>query len=107
MFAIVETGGKQYMVSEGNTLDIEKLTGNVENGAKIVFESVFLAKDADGKLFIGKPTLTNVTVEAEILKSYRDKKVIIFKARRRKNSRTKTGHRQSKMRVKITDIKFS
>jgi large subunit ribosomal protein L21 len=106
MFAILETGSKQYLVSEGNTVDIEKLSGDIRDGANVVFNSVLMAEDTEGKIFIGKPALTNVAVEAEILENYKDKKVTVFKIRRRKNSRRKNGHRQLKMKVRITSIKF-
>ncbi|MDR2078082.1 MAG: 50S ribosomal protein L21 [Rickettsiales bacterium] len=106
MFAVVETSGRQYMVSVGNTIDIEKLDEGIENGIKLVLGPVLMVEDMEGKVLIGKPTLPNVAVEGEILREYRDKKVIAFKIRRRKNSRRKIGHRQLKMKVRITGIRF-
>lgn len=105
MFVIVETGGKQYRVSEGNTIDVEKIDAN--EGDKIVLDTVlFLQKDNE-EIEVGQPILENVSVEAEVVKQYRDEKVIIFKKRRRKNSRRKNGHRQEKTQLKITNIKVS
>ncbi len=105
MFVIVETGGKQYRVSEGNTIDVEKIDAN--EGDKIVLDTVlFLQKDNE-EIEVGQPTLENVSVEAEVVKQYRDEKVIIFKKRRRKNSRRKNCHRQEKTQLKITNIKVS
>jgi large subunit ribosomal protein L21 len=104
MFVVLRTGGKQYMVSEGNFVDIEKL--DVEEGDRVIFDDILMAKDDNGIVLIGRPRVEGMTVEAEVLKKYRSKKVTIFKFRRRKNSRTKGGHRQSKVRVKITSIRF-
>ena len=102
MFVIIETGGKQYRVSVGNTIDVEKI--EAEQGDKIVLNNVlFLGKD-NGEILVGQPQLDNVSVEAEVLENYKDTKVIIFKKRRRKNSRRKNGHRQLKSQLKILNI---
>ncbi len=105
MFVIVETGGKQYRVSEGNTIDVEKIDAN--EGDKIVLDTVLFLQNDNEEIEVGQPTLENVSVEAEVVKQYRDEKVIIFKKRRRKNSRRKNGHRQEKTQLKITNIKVS
>lgn len=104
MFAIVETGGNQYRVAPGNKINVEKLEG--EDGAKIVLDRVLFIQNEDGTSLIGKPLLDGVKVEAEIVKTYKDEKVIDFVKRRRKNSRRKNGHRQIKTELKILNIKL-
>ncbi len=105
MFAIVETGGNQYRVAPGNKINVEKIEG--DEGSKITLDNVLLVQNEDGTTLIGKPLLDNVKVEAEIVKTYKDDKVIDFVKRRRKNSRRKNGHRQLKTELKILDIKIS
>lgn len=105
MFAIIETGGNQYRVAPGNTIDVEKLEG--EEGTKVVLENVLFVQKEDETSLIGNPLLKNVKVEAEIVKTYKDDKVIDFVKRRRKNSRRKNGHRQTKTKLKIVDIKIA
>lgn len=105
MFAIIETGGNQYRVAPGNTIDVEKLEG--EEGTKVVLENVLFVQKEDETSLIGNPLLKNVKVEAEIVKTYKDDKVIDFVKRRRKNSRRKNGHRQTKTKLKIIDIKIA
>lgn len=105
MFAIIETGGNQYRVAPGNKINVEKLEG--ETGSKIILDNVLFLQNEDGTSVIGKPLLDNVKVEAEIVKTYKDEKVIDFVKRRRKNSRRKNGHRQTKTELKIIDIKIS
>ena len=104
MFAILETGGKQYRVSKGSIIDIERLGMNV--GEKVNFETVLFLQKDDNTILLGKPTLDGVLVEGSIVDNYKDDKVIVFKKRRRKNSKRKNGHRQMKTRVIIDDIKF-
>ena len=104
MFVILETGGKQYRVSEGNTIDVEKIEAN--EGDKITLDTILFAQKDGDEILVGQPTLENIVVEAEVLKQYRDDKVLIFKKRRRKNSRRKNGHRQEKTQLKINSIKF-
>ena len=104
MFAIVETGGNQYRVAPGNKINVEKLEG--EDGAKIVLDRVLFIQNEDGTSLIGKPLLDNVKVEAQIVKTFKDEKVVDFVKRRRKNSRRKNGHRQIKTELKILNIKL-
>ncbi len=104
MFAIVETGGNQFRVAPGNKINVEKIEGN--EGSKITLDNVLFVQKEDGSALIGKPLLENVKVEAEIVKTYKDEKVIDFVKRRRKNSRRKNGHRQPKTELKIIDIKI-
>ena len=103
MFVVLETGSKQYRVSEGNTIKVEKIEAN--DGDKVILDKVLFFQDDKGNTWVGKPTLDNVIVEAEVLRNYKDEKVIIFKKRRRKNSRRKNGHRQPKTELKILSIK--
>jgi len=103
MFAIVETGGKQYHIAPDQKIIVEKIEG--EAGTKIVLDKVLLMKSEKGDISFGAPTLENVKVEAEIVKTFKDKKVIIFKKRRRQNSRRKQGHRQQQTLLKILSIK--
>ncbi|MDR1499023.1 MAG: 50S ribosomal protein L21 [Rickettsiales bacterium] len=102
MFVVLETGGKQYGVSEGNTIKVEKLGAN-EGDTVTLSDVLFLQKD-DGEILVGKPSLGNVKVEAVVMRNYRDDKILVFKKRRRKNSRRKNGHRQSKTELKISGI---
>ena len=103
MEAVFETGGKQYRAKTGDLLKVEKLGS--EDGAKVTFDRVLLVND-DGKVTVGAPTVKNASVTAEVIESERkDKKVIIFKMKRRKGYRNKNGHRQRHSIVKITDIK--
>ncbi|MFZ9181070.1 MAG: 50S ribosomal protein L21 [Rickettsiales bacterium] len=101
MFAIVETGGKQYRVAPNDKLIVEKLNGDV--GSKISLDKVLLV-NKDGDVNFGAPFVSGAKVEAEILKSFKNDKVIIFKKRRRQNSRRKRGHRQQQTLLKILSI---
>ena len=103
MEAVFETGGKQYRAKTGDLLKVEKLGS--EDGATVTFDRVLLVND-DGKVTVGAPTVENAAVTAKVIESERkDKKVIIFKMKRRKGYRNKNGHRQRHSIVKITDIK--
>ena len=105
MFAIIETGGNQYRVAPGNTINVEKIEG--EEGSKVILENVLFVQQDNENSLIGQPLLKNVKVEAEIVNTYKDEKVIDFVKRRRKNSRRKNGHRQTKTQLKILDIKIA
>ena len=100
-FAVIKTGGKQYKVSANDTIRIEKL--NDEAGKKFEFKEVLLTTD-NTSTEIGSPMIDGAYVEAELLKQARNDKVIIFKKRRRQNSRRKRGHRQHVSIVKILKI---
>lgn len=103
MFAIVETGGKQYRVAPNDKIIVEKLDGEV--GSILILDKVLLLGDDNGELTIGAPIVEGAQVEAELVKNFRGDKVIIFKRRRRKHSRRKNGHRQSHTLLKISAIK--
>lgn len=100
-FAVIKTGGKQYLVRPGQKLKIEKLDG--AEGAGISFEEVLLVVD-DDDVKIGTPHLTDAKVEARVLRHARAKKVIVFKYRPKARSRVKRGHRQHFTEVEITEI---
>jgi large subunit ribosomal protein L21 len=101
MYAIVETGGKQYKVSEGDQLFIEKLA--VEDGAEVTFDKVlFVSKD--GGVVVGSPLVAGATVTATVVKHGKAKKIIVFKYKSKKNYRRKQGHRQPYTKVQIEKI---
>ena len=100
-FAIIETGGKQYKVSASNILKVEKL--DIKKGNKVEFKKVLLVKD-DKTVEIGDPTVSGAIVEGMLLDNIKDRKVIVFKKRRRQNSRKRYGHRQPLSKVQITKI---
>ena len=102
MFAVIKTGGKQYRVTENDVLTVEKLAG--EAGSTVQFDEVLMIGE-DGKApTVGSPLIEKAAVTAEVLKQTRGDKVVIFKKRRRQNSRRKNGHRQDLTMVKITGI---
>ncbi|MGQ9660568.1 MAG: 50S ribosomal protein L21 [Thermochromatium sp.] len=101
MYAVIQTGGKQYRVSEGDTIKIEKLTA--EAGASVDFEQVLLVADGD-EVKVGTPYLAGVKVTATVESHGRAKKVRIIKFRRRKHYMKRQGHRQWFTAVKITGI---
>src|SRR3989344_5662052 len=101
MFAVIETGGKQYRVSPGTKIKVEKLTPEGEN---FVFDKVLLVSDGKG-IKIGKPYVGDSKVEAKIVKQGRAKKVIVFRYKSKTRQRTKKGHRQPYTEVEITSIK--
>ena len=100
MYAVIKTGGKQYRVSEGQTLRVEKLPGSA--GEKVTFSEVLLVGGDTPK--IGRPLVAGASVAAEITGQDRGKKIVVFKFRRRKNYRRKSGHRQPYTELKITGI---
>lgn len=100
MYAVIKTGGKQYRVQQGDRLRVEKLAGDV-GGSVTLNEVLMIGGD---KVVIGTPMVSGAAVTAEIVAQDRDKKVIIFKFRRRKNYRRKRGHRQPFTELKITGI---
>lgn len=101
MFAVVKTGGKQYRVSQGDTIKVEKLAG--EPGDKVELSQVLMLGDGE-KVQIGHPSLEGARVQAEIVEQGRYPKIIIFKMRRRKNYRRKAGHRQPFTALRIVEI---
>jgi len=100
-FAIIQTGGKQYKVSASEILKIERL--NDEEGKTVEFKNVLFLND-DKTTEIGTPNIQGAKVEATILKNTKNKTILVFKKRRRKNSRKKYGHRQPVSLIRITKI---
>ncbi len=100
-FAIIETGGKQYKVSASNILKVEKL--DIAKGNKVEFKKVLLVND-DKNTEVGNPTVDGALVEGLVLDNIKDRKVLVFKKRRRQNSRKKYGHRQQLSKIQITKI---
>jgi len=103
-FAIIETGGKQYMVSEGDTVKIEKISGDFKTGDKVSFDKV-LVVDNGSDTTIGAPYIKGASVSAEIKKISRAKKVVVIKYKAKSNYFKKRGHRQPFFEVKIGAIK--
>ncbi len=101
MYAVIKTGGKQYRVSQGDRLRVEKLPGNV--GDTVTLGDVLLVGSGEG-VKVGSPLVSGAKVQAKIVAQDRGKKIIIFKFRRRKNYRRKTGHRQPFTALEITGI---
>ncbi|GGY45402.1 50S ribosomal protein L21 [Parvularcula lutaonensis] len=99
-YAVIKTGGKQYRVKAGDVIAVEKLAG--EAGDKIKLDQVLMV--GGDKVKIGAPLVDGASVEAEILEQMRDKKIIVFKKRRRQNYRRKKGHRQELTTLKINSI---
>ena len=101
MYAIIETGSKQYQVKTGDTIDVELLTGNGSH--EVTFEKVLLINSGNS-VKVGKPQVSGAVVKGEIVAQIKDDKLMVFKYKRRKNYKVKKGHRQKLSRVKITAI---
>jgi large subunit ribosomal protein L21 len=101
MYAVFQTGGKQYKVAKDQMLTVEKL--DAEPGVKLTFESVLMVGDAAATT-IGAPFVAGAAVAAEVVEQNRAPKIIVFKKQRRKNYRRRKGHRQHQTVLRITDI---
>ncbi len=102
MYAIVEIAGKQFRVEEQSRLRVPSLS--VESGKKVEFDKVLLYRDKKDKLTIGAPTVAKVKVSATVLEHGRDKKVVVFKKKRRKGYQVKNGHRQGFSVIEVNKI---
>lgn len=101
-YAIIEAGGKQYWIEQNRFYDFNHL--EVDPGDTIQFKRILLVKDGDS-LKIGKPCLTDIQVNATVVRHLRGKKIIVFKRKPKKNTNSKNGHRQPLTRVIINEIK--
>ena len=101
-FAVIQTGGKQYKVQTGEILKVEKLE-NSKPETKVEFKEIIAYGD-DKSIEIGKPTIAGAKVEADLIKNSKNRTILIFKKRRRKNSRRKNGHRQLFSLIRISKI---
>lgn len=103
MYAVLLTGGKQYIAKQGDILKVEKLEG--EKGDMIELDRVLCIKDAEENIHVGRPYIENARIQAKIVFQGKDKKIVIGKYKRRKKYRRKAGHRQHITHLLITDIK--
>ena len=101
MYAIIETGNKQYKISEGDVIRVEKLEGNI--GDTVEIRDVLLIKK-DNETMVGSPLVKEAKIVGEIVEKGKDKKIVVFKYKRRKNYRKKRGHRQQYTVLKINEI---
>lgn len=101
MYAVIVTGGKQYRVQEGDVIFVEKLPNDVNSTVEI---NKVLAVSKDGKLTVGSPLVEGAKVTATVLKHGKEKKVVVFKYKRKKDYRKKQGHRQPYTQLKIEKI---
>ncbi len=101
MYAIVNTGGKQYKIQQGDVLRVEKIPGEV--GSPVSFDKVLMFSDGEN-VNIGRPVIDNVAVRGHIVDQGKNKKIIVFKYKRRKRYRRKLGHRQQYTAIKIDSI---
>ena len=101
MYAVVQTGGKQYKVEKGETLRIEKIPGEV--GSRVTFDKVLMVADGE-TIKVGQPVLENAAVSASIIEQDKAKKILVFKYKRRKRYRRKQGHRQPYTAIRIDGI---
>ena len=104
MYAVVKTGGKQYRVAKDDTILVEKL--EADEGAQITLDEVMMLGDGEN-VTVGRPTVANASVEAQVVSQTRGPKILIFRRKRRKNHRRLQGHRQDLTLLKITDISTS
>ena len=102
MIAVVEVGGKQYKVSSGDDIKVEKVTADM--GEEVVLDKVLMAQKDEGELQIGTPFLDKVKVKARVVAQGKDKKIIVYKYKRRKNYHRKYGHRQPFTHLRIEEI---
>lgn len=103
MYAVIETGGKQYKVSEGDVIFIEKL--EAAEGDAVTFDKVLVVADGEN-ITVGAPAVSGATVTAKVEKQGKAKKIYVFKMKRKKNYRRKKGHRQPFTKVTIEKINF-
>ncbi len=104
MYAVVRSGGKEYRVSKGDLIRVEKLEGTA--GDQVVLKDVLMASD-EGQVQVGTPHLTNAVVTGKIVQEAKGKKVLTYKMKRRKNYRRMKGHRQTYTYLRVEEISFT
>jgi len=104
MYAVVKTGGKEYKITEGDIIRVEKLEGNI--GDPVTLKDVLMV-GKEGEVQVGTPHLTQAVVTGEIVQQVKGKKVLIFKMKRRKNYRRLRGHRQNYTYLKVNEISLA
>jgi len=102
MYAVLVTGGKQYKVSEGDVLYVEKLDAEVDSN--VDFDNILMVSKEDGEVVVGKPVVEGANIIAKVLAQGKDKKIIVFKYKRKKDYRRKAGHRQPHTKIQIEKI---
>src|SRR5512141_309483 len=102
MYAVLETGSKQYRVAAGDTLDIERL--EIEAGQPYTFDRVLLVNN-EGQIMVGSPTVANASIVADVVAHIRGPKTVTFKMKRRKGYHKTIGHRQELTKIRIKEIK--
>ncbi|MBV9271815.1 MAG: 50S ribosomal protein L21 [Candidatus Eremiobacteraeota bacterium] len=102
MYAIIETGGKQYKVSEGDVITCDLLESEV--GSEVTFDKIILGSKGGDSVALGSPTVSNASVTGKVLRQGKDKKILVFKYKPKKRVRKLTGHRQRFAEIKITKI---
>jgi len=102
VYAIIQTGGKQYRVAPGDVLRVERLPG--QRGDEVQLDQVLLVTDDGGEVRVGTPLVDNASVKGEIVRQGKAKKILVFKKKRRKGYRRKQGHRQLFTAVQINEI---
>ena len=103
MFAILDHNGKQFKVQEGDTIRLD----NVGKMKEIVFEDILIFNNKDGETIIGSPFVSSVRIIGKVLENLKDKKIVVFKKKRRHNYRRKIGHRQDLTLIKIEEVKLT
>lgn len=102
MYAVIQTGGKQYRVSEGTILKVEKLEAEV--GTQLSLDQVLMLNDENGNVKIGNPLVNGASVKVKVLEQGKNKKILVYKYKRRKNYHKKQGHRQPFTKIMVEKI---
>lgn len=105
MYAVAEIAGKQYILEEGKTVEVDRL--NVEDGAEIKLDKICMVRDSNGDVTVGAPFVSGAVVTATVEKEVLGRKILVFTYRKRKDSKRKMGHRQKYSRIKVESIKLA
>lgn len=104
MYAVVKTGGKEYRISQGDVIRVEKIEGKV--GDQVTLKDILMVSQ-EGQVRLGNPLVTDAVITGEIVQQVRGKKVLIYKMKRRKNYRRTKGHRQTYTYIRVNDISLA